>query len=184
MKTSHLDGRKETSIMTVPWLFSSSWKRTFVMAKSFKLADAKGNENEEAHHYFDQAWFKQMLEYALAANLWGHSLIELGDLTTDGDGCPCYTDVKLIPRKHVIPEYGRVIQQLGQDWTMGIDYHSAPFSDWLIEAGRPDDLGLYLKAATQTIPKKNILGFLRRDFRYADAYCTHHLTRPQGDGTT
>ena len=131
----------------------------FVMAKSFKLVDTKGNENEEAHHYFDQAWFKQMLEYALAANLWGHSLIELGDLTTDGDGCPCYTDVKLIPRKHVIPEYGRVIQQLGQDWTTGIDYRSAPFSDWLIEAGRSDDLGLYLKAATQTIPKKNMLAF-------------------------
>ena len=121
--------------------------------------DAKGNEDEEAHHYFDQSWFKQLLEYALAANNWGHSLIELGDLTTDGDGCVCYTDVKLIPRKHVIPEYGRVIQQLGQDWTSGIDYRSAPFTDWLIEAGRPDDLGLYLKAATQTIPKKNMLAF-------------------------
>uniref|UniRef100_UPI003FF0981F phage portal protein family protein n=1 Tax=Alloprevotella sp. TaxID=1872471 RepID=UPI003FF0981F len=131
----------------------------FVMAKSFKLVDAKGNKNDQAHHYFDQAWFKQMLEYALAANLWGHSLIELGDITTDGDGCPCYTDVKLIPRKHVIPEYGRVIQQIGQDWTTGIDYRSAPFTDWLIEAGRPDDLGLYLKAATQTIPKKNMLAF-------------------------
>lgn len=131
----------------------------FVMAKSFKLVDAKGNEDEEAHHFFDQAWFKQMLEYALDANLWGHSLIELGDLTTDGDGCPCYTDVKLIPRKHVIPEYGRVIQQLGQDWTTGVEYRSAPFTDWLIEAGRPDDLGLYLKAATQTIPKKNMLAF-------------------------
>lgn len=104
----------------------------FVMAKSFKLVDAKGNENEEAHHYFDQSWFKQLLEYALAANNWGHSLIELGDLTTDGDGCVCYTDVKLIPRKHVIPEYGRVIQQLGQDWTSGIDYRSAPFTDWLL----------------------------------------------------
>lgn len=131
----------------------------FVMAKSFKLVDAKGNEDEEAHHYFDQSWFKQLLEYALAANNWGHSLIELGDLTTDGDGCVCYTDVKLISRKHVIPEYGRVIQQLGQDWTSGIDYRSAPFTDWLIEAGRPDDLGLYLKAATQTIPKKNMLAF-------------------------
>ena len=54
------------------------------MAKSFKLVDAKGNENEEAHHYFDQAWFKQLLEYALAANLWGHSLIE----ATPEDGTP------------------------------------------------------------------------------------------------
>ena len=131
----------------------------FVMGKSFKLVDAKGNQNEEAQHYFDQAWFKQLLKYALDANNWGHSLIELGDIVTDGDGCPCYADVRLIPRKHVIPEYGRVVEQLGQDWTTGIDYRSAPFSDWLIEAGRPDDLGLYLKAATQTIPKKNMLAF-------------------------
>ena len=41
----------------------------------------------------------------------------------------------------------------------GIDYRQPPFSDWLIEAGRPDDLGLYLKAASQTIPKKNLLAF-------------------------
>ena len=34
-----------------------------------------------------------------------------------------------------------------------------PFSSWLIEAGQPDDLGLYLKAAQHTIPKKNMLAF-------------------------
>ena len=134
-------------------------RRGFVMAKSFKLVDAKGNENNEAHHYFDQAWFKLLMRYALEANFWGHSLIELGDITTDGDGCLCYADVKLLPRKHVIPEYGRVVAQLGQDWTTGISYREPPFSDWLIEAGHPDDLGLYLKAATQTIPKKNMLAF-------------------------
>lgn len=95
----------------------------FVMAKSFKLVDAKGNEDEEAHHFFDQAWFKQMLEYALDANLWGHSLIELGDLTTDGDGCPYYTDVKLIPRKHIIPE----IRPCDSTARAGLDYgHRLP----------------------------------------------------------
>lgn len=67
--------------------------------------------------------------------------------------------MKLIPRKHVIPEYHHVIQDLGQDWKSGIDYHEAPFADWLIEVGQPTDLGLYLKAATQTIPKKNALAF-------------------------
>ena len=134
-------------------------RRGFVMAKSFKLVDAKGDENGDAMHYFDQSWFKQLLRYALEANFWGHSLIELGELATDGDGCICYSDVKLLPRKHVIPEYGRVITDLGQDWTTGICYREPPFTDWLIEAGRPDDLGLYLKAATQTIPKKNMLAF-------------------------
>lgn len=131
----------------------------FVMAKSFKLVDANGKENEDAQHYFDHAWFKRLCRLILDSRYWGHSLIELGDVVTDGDGCPCYSRVALIPRKHVIPEYGRVITDLGQDWTTGIDYHEPPFSGWLIEAGQPDDLGLYLKAAQHTIPKKNIFAF-------------------------
>lgn len=131
----------------------------FVMAKSFKFVDAAGNVSSEALHYFDQAWFKHLLKLTLDATYWGHSLIELGDLVTDGDGCPCFSGVRLIPRKHVIPEYGRVVTQQGDDWQSGIDYRQPPFSDWLIEVGQPDELGLYLKVATQTIPKKNMLAF-------------------------
>ncbi len=131
----------------------------FVMSRSFKLVDAKGDKNEDAMHYFEQTWFSQLMEYALDSKYWGHSLIELGDIGKDGDGCICYEGVTLIPRKHVIPEYGRIIPQLGMDWRQGIDYRQEPFSTWLIEAGKPDDLGLLLKAAQQTIPKKNVLAF-------------------------
>ena len=134
-------------------------RKGFVMSRSFKLVDTNGNENEEARHFLEQSWFKQLLKYALDSTYWGHSLIELGDITTDGDGCICYDGVKLIPRKHVIPEFGRVISDLGQDWTSGVEYRQPPLSDWLIEAGISDDLGLLLKAATQTIPKKNMLAF-------------------------
>lgn len=134
-------------------------RKGFVLSRSFKLVDAGGNENEEAMHYFEQDWFKQLLKLSLDAVNWGHSLIELGDITTDGDGCICYDGVKLLPRKHVIPEYGRVITDLGQDWTTGLEYRKPPFTDWLIEAGQPEDLGLLLKAATQTIPKKNMFAF-------------------------
>ena len=131
----------------------------FVMAKSFKIVDQNGDEDEQAMHYFDQAWFKQLCRLSLQSIYGGHSLIELGDITTDGDGCICYSGVSLIPRKHVIPEYGRVVPQLHQDWRSGVDYRKPPYSHWLIEAGQPCDLGLYLKAATQTIPKKNVLAF-------------------------
>ncbi len=134
-------------------------RKGFVLAKSFKIEDKSGNVQDDAVHFFNQAWFKQLLRHALDSEYWGHSLIELGDLIKDGDGCPCYSGVRLIPRKYVIPEYGRVITDLGQDWRTGIDYHANPFSDWLIEAGQPDSLGLLLKAATQTIPKKNMLAF-------------------------
>ena len=131
----------------------------FVLGRSFKLVDESGKENEDAAKFFAKPWFKQLMRYALDANYWGHSLIELGDLTTDINGKLTYNGVKLIKRKHVIPEYNRVVPELGMDWHSGIDYHQPPFCDWLIEVGQPEDLGLYLKAATQTIPKKNALAF-------------------------
>ena len=134
-------------------------RRGFVMSRSFKLVNNTGDEDEDARHYFDQKWFKDLMELCIESRWWGHSLVELGNLTHDGDGCLCYEDVTLIPRKHVIPEYHRCVQNVGDDWKSGIDYHEAPFSDWLIEAGRSDDLGKYLKAAQQTIPKKNALAF-------------------------
>lgn len=131
----------------------------FVLARSFKIADAKGKENEEAAAYFNAPWFKQLLRYALEANYWGHSLIELGNRVTDAEGRPTYDGVRLIPRKHVIPEHHCYLPNLGLTWRQGIDYHEPPFWDWLIEVGQPDSLGLFLKAAQQTIPKKNALSF-------------------------
>ena len=77
----------------------------------------------------------------------------------DGKRQLSYDSVRLIPRKHVIPEYHRIITSLHQDWQSGIDYHDPVFAPYLIEVGQPDCLGLFLKAATQTIPKKNALAF-------------------------
>lgn len=134
-------------------------RKGFVLARSFKLVTTDGKEQQEAAHYFKQEWFRHLLKLALDSVYWGHSLIELGNVVTDGDGCRSYDSVKLIPRKHVIPEYGRIITDLGQDWTTGIEYRRPPFAQWLIEAGQPDNLGKYLKAAIQTIPKKNALAF-------------------------
>ncbi len=131
----------------------------FVLSRSFKLVDQQGKEDKDALDIFDATWFKQLLSMALASKWWGHSLIELGPRITLPDGKQAYDGVRLIPRKHVIPEYHRVIKELGQDWHEGIDYREPPFAEWLIEAGQPDDLGLYLKAATQTIPKKHALRF-------------------------
>lgn len=131
----------------------------FVMARSFKLVNERDEEDQEAIKFFNTTWFKDLMRYALEANYWGHSLIELGDIVADENGTLAYDGVKLIPRKHVIPEYHRVIPDLSQTWQTGIDYRQQPFADWLIEVGRPEDLGLLLKAATQTIPKKNALAF-------------------------
>ena len=131
----------------------------FVMSRSFKLVNESGDVDKAAGHIFDQSWFKDLCRLCLESIWFGHSLIELGDVTADGDGHPSFSGVTLIPRKHVIPEKGRVVSRAGMNWETGVEFRERPWSDWLIEAGRPDDLGLLLKAAVHTIPKRHAMSF-------------------------
>ena len=134
-------------------------RKGFVMSRSFKIVGADGKEVEDAAHYFNQAWFRPADETVARFRLLGplahrarrHShrrgrlhLLRRGETHT-------------AQTRHTRIRTGR--NDLGQDWTTGLEYRRAPFTDWLIEAGQPDDLGLFLKAATQTIPKKNALAF-------------------------
>lgn len=133
-------------------------RKGFVQKKSFKLVDAKGKQDDEAAAMLGSVWFKDLVDYILDSRYWGHSLIQLGDVT-DIDGEMRYAGVELVNRKHVIPEYGVILRDRGDEWTAGVPYREGPMADWVIEAGKPHDLGLYLKAAVQTIPKKNMLAY-------------------------
>ena len=134
-------------------------RQGFVLARSFHLVGDDGMENDDATALFDAPWFKTLLRYALDSIYWGHSLIELGDAVDDLSGKRIYSSVVLIPRKHVIPEFGRVVATEGTSWQSGIDYRQEPYISSLIEVGRPDNLGLYLKAAPQVIAKRNALAY-------------------------
>ena len=133
-------------------------RKGFVEKKSFKLVDAKGKQDDVATQILEAAWTKDMIGYILDSRYWGHSLIQLGDIITV-DGEMRYTGIEVVNRKHVIQEYGVIIREQGDEWQTGIPYREGPMADWVIEAGKPKDLGLYLKAATQTIPKKNMLAY-------------------------
>lgn len=133
-------------------------RKGFVEKKSFKLVDREGKQNDTATQILEAAWFKDMVGYILDSRYWGHSLIQLGDIITV-EGEMRYTGVEVVNRKHVIQEYGVIIREQGDEWKSGIPYRDGPMADWVIEAGKPHDLGLYLKAATQTIPKKNMLAY-------------------------
>ena len=133
-------------------------RKGFVEKKSFKLVDAKGKQDDVATQLLEAAWFKDMIGYILDSRYWGHSLIQLGDIITV-DGEMRYTGIEVVNRKHVIQEYGVIIREQGDEWQTGIPYREGPMADWVIEAGKPKDLGVYLKAATQTIPKKNMLAY-------------------------
>lgn len=137
-----------------------SQRQGLAKARSFKFVDKEGKENEEALVLFDTPWFKQLMQHVLDVPYWGHSLIELGDIVPATDTTPMqYDKVSLIPRAHVVPEYGVVLVDLGDDIKRGVPYREAPYAGSLVEAGSPTNLGLYLKAAPHTIPKKNALAF-------------------------
>ena len=126
-----------------------------VRQKSFKLTDKSGDENEDITDIFESSWFKDLMTYVLQSRYWGHSLIELGDVITI-DGKPSYSYAHLVPRAHVRSEFGIIVKSICDDISQGYDYRNSAMKDWVIEAGGEKDLGLFLKCAQHTIPKKNM----------------------------
>lgn len=133
-------------------------RKGMVLKKSFKLVDLKGNENTDATQLMEAGWFKVFMDYALDSRYYGHSLIQLGDVV-ERNGKMQYDQTLLVPRQHVVPEYGVILKEQSDEWQKGFDYRNSSMVAWCIEAGKRNDLGLLLQLAPQTISKKNMLAF-------------------------
>ena len=103
-------------------------RKGFVTKRSFKLVDRSGKEDEKALDYFESVWFKDLMGYMLDCRYPGHSLVQLGDVYSV-NGILRYNNVELIPRKHVIPEYGVIVREPGDEWQQGYDYRNADLSN-------------------------------------------------------
>ena len=128
------------------------------MQKPFTLTGKSGKEDDKARVIFEREWFMDFLDLALDAPYWGHSLIQFGNIITD-NGVMSFDGVELVPRKHVVPEYGVIVREAGDDWKNGIPYRQGDIAAWCIEVGKPRDLGLLLKCAPQSLSKKNMLAY-------------------------
>ncbi len=93
--------------------------------------------------------FMTMLGYVLESKIWGHSLIELSFETG-------FLVPTLIPRKHVVPSKGIIIKN--QSDSNGFDFRTYPYSNYLLEVGESDSLGLLMKAAQYVIYKRGGFG--------------------------
>ena len=80
------------------------------LQKEFRLVGKDGKENEQATALLKKEWFFDFMDLALDSRFWGHSLIQLGDITKDDDGLR-FNGVELVPRKHVSPEFGGVLRE-------------------------------------------------------------------------
>lgn len=136
-----------------------SQRKGKTLLKSFVIKNADGTEDTEAVKIFESEWFYNFVSLALDSRFWGHSLIQLGDIITDDNGMRRFSNVELVPRKHVIPEYGVVVREVSDGWEQGIDYRSGGIADWCVEVGEPHDLGLLLKCAPHSLSKKNMTAY-------------------------
>jgi len=133
-------------------------REKMVLQKAFKLVDKNGKENKELSELFEAEWFKDFIKYVLDSRFWGHSLIQFGDILTVMDK-KRFEQVELVPREHVIPEFGVITKEAGDEPKKGIDYRNGKIAEWCIEAGKPKDLGLLLKCSPHSLAKKNMLAF-------------------------
>lgn len=135
-----------------------SQRKNAVLKRAFKVTDSKTKqEKEEITELLECSWFKNFMSLALDSIYWGHSLIELGDVT-EIRGKKQYTGATLVPREHVIPEYGVILRDPNDDVKKGIDYRTL-MGDYCLEVGDPYSLGLLLNVAPNAISKKNMAAF-------------------------
>ncbi len=126
--------------------------------RKFRMVEIKtGEEDAERTNLLEAGWFKKSQGLFIDKYQYGHSLIQFGDVVESPQ--IRFNGVKLVPRRHVCPEYGVLLPNAGDEPKKGIDYKNGTIADWCLEAGEDDDLGLYLKVAPAAISKKHVLIF-------------------------
>lgn len=139
------------------------------LQKPFMLTGKNGKEDDKARLMFEREWFMNFIDLALDSPYFGHSLIQFGDIINE-NGIMSFSGVELVPRKHVIPEYGVYTREAGDDWKNGISYREGDAAAWCIEVGKPRDLGLpaQMRPAVALQEKHaRLLGHIRGNIRNA-----------------
>jgi len=128
----------------------------------FKLTDKNGEELEEKTYLFNQKWFYDYLSYSLDAEMYGYSLLEIGDVEDD-----IIQDLTLIPRQNVIPEWECVTKNVNTiSKTSALYYNEKPYDKWSIFIGY-GNLGMLHKVTPHVIAKKNLM---IQTWRYAELF--------------
>lgn len=113
----------------------------------YNIVNEDGTPDEYSTQLLRRKWFRDFLEIAVMTEFYGHSLVVLKDYY-DGE----IHSVELVPRRHVVPQEGIVSAYAGQN--TGVSYKEPPVSDWVVEMGGCNDIGLFCKIAPYNIWKK------------------------------
>lgn len=127
---------------------SAVWeaRKSEIMGTNF-LVYKKGKLQEKQTDFIQRKWFYDFIDYTLDSKMWGFSLIQFGDVLDNE-----FSDVDLVPRPYVRPEFNIVVQMWGA--MTGQNYTESPYKEWSIPIGKKEDLGIMLKLGPLYIWKK------------------------------
>ncbi len=139
LKDAHLGSTMETRVLRV-------------VRSKYKLVDAQGKARPDLLPLLETQWFEDFLQYLAEATFYGHTLIELGEMRRPGE----LRQVNRIDPRNVLPYAGVVARRQGEE--TGYQFREEPLRTYLIEVGRPDDLGLLERVAPVAVVKKYAIG--------------------------
>jgi len=113
-----------------------------------------GKENVLITDLLETEAFEYLLRTIVESRLFGFSLNWV-DITQPGANKP---SVKLVDRRHVEPSRNIYKHKSGDSLNSGIDYTQPPLSNYVLTAGRADDMGLLLKCAPYVLWKRGDIG--------------------------
>lgn len=125
--------------------------RLKVMANAFAVYNENDEIDQEATDLFTKKWFREIQVAVVDADLYGFSLVQLGDIVNG-----CFIESDVVPREYVVQQKGGVKKNLGNANDL-IDFNSGSFKNWLVPIGNTRNLGILDKAAPLVIKKKEVI---------------------------
>ncbi|TAN18817.1 MAG: DUF935 family protein [Chitinophagaceae bacterium] len=112
--------------------------------------DAQGQRVDAMEKIMRKKSWKSMISEIMLSKFWGVTLLEY-NFAKDGS-----FHVFSIPRKHIRTQTGIIAyEQLGDE---GMNYRKPPYSNYVLQFGEDNDLGLLLQAAQYVIYKRGAFG--------------------------
>ncbi len=118
--------------------------------KPFKIVSEDDKEKQDLFKLLDKGWFNDVIKYAMESRFYGYSLIYLWEMVNTE-----FTKTKLVPRKHVVPDKNVWLVNEYDQLDAGFDYTKAPFNNYMLGVGKPEELGIFNSAAPLYILKKH-----------------------------
>ncbi|MGY6522000.1 MAG: phage portal protein family protein [Mongoliitalea sp.] len=129
-------------------------RRDAVTSASWQYVDADNKPVDAINELIQCIGFNDLLEDIVNSRFWGYSIFE-PSFFRNWEG-KWEMDANLIPRLNYRPELGIIAyDHLTED---GINVREGYYAKTIMEVGRPEDLGLHLKAAPYAILKRGGLG--------------------------